>query len=405
MPLTGKALELAQTMKLSEKAQEWLCEQGCADHEKIALAVSTESEVVENIAKPMLAKQAILDTLGARAEVKLFWFACREAYEKDKKETAGTGSQDAEAKIPPKESLRIVDLWWRRHGYVIPDSQLLVESIKDKMWGDFTSEPPQMRIWLAEEMRTRACLNKKVGHSMALVNGKTLETVEIIADAVDRAFELFSRIRAFFITLAYVSISTPTWFPLQAAMQVIDKVFQFIHASYNGRMPPVDFLVNAWAHSCHQFCERIRIEKCTAEVAITNYSAWEGKWAWTPAMAITDGTTTGVASSGSASYPDADNKALMNQIKSMAGQVKRLQSASQVADRRRQQSPNRAPIKRTGYFQSQGGKFARRPRGEEFEEYKGKGGGGGGGGGGGHGGGGGGKGRGNAAKKKRGKWY
>ena len=58
----------------------------------------------------------------------------------------------------------------------------------------------------------------------------------------------------------------------------------------------------------------------------------------------------------------------MNQVRSMAGQGKKMQSATQVAQRRRAYSPDREPVQRVNYVQSRGGKFQRRPGGEEFQE-------------------------------------
>ena len=223
--LTGPALEFATAIEIPEAIRKWLAKQGCINYEKIALAVTLEADIGKDMCEPLIAGQMMENSLGEKAKIKMLWIACREACEKDRKETAGTGSQEADAPIPGKDALRIVELWSKRHGFVITDTQTLVESIQGKMWRDFCKDPPQMRVMLAEELRTRACLNRKVGQSLALVPGKPVETVEIIADAVERAFELFGRIRAFFMTLAYISVATPTWFPLQAAMQAIDKVF------------------------------------------------------------------------------------------------------------------------------------------------------------------------------------
>ena len=149
--------------------------------------------------------------------------------------------------IPSAGDLDIVAKWGQRRNFVLPDSQLSIRTLQYKLWKDFQASPLSIAVWLAESWRTRACMNKTIGHQLSLVPGKPAETVEVIADSIDRAFELYNRIRAIFMTLAYISITKPTWFPLQVAMLAADQVMSYITCTYNGRSPPVKILVEAWA--------------------------------------------------------------------------------------------------------------------------------------------------------------
>ena len=105
-------------------------------------------------------------------------------------------------------------------------------------------------------MRTCACTNKTIGYHLSIVPGKPAEALEAIAGSIDRAFELYKRIRAFFMTLAYVRITRPTWFPLQVAMLAAGQVMSYITCTYNGRSHPVRFLVEAWVGTIHYFPNR-----------------------------------------------------------------------------------------------------------------------------------------------------
>ena len=49
---------------------------------------------------------------------------------------------------------------------------------------------------------------------MAIVPGKAVVFQPFLVDEVEKSFELFQRIRAYFMTLAFVSISIPDWFAL-----------------------------------------------------------------------------------------------------------------------------------------------------------------------------------------------
>ena len=76
--------------------------------------------------------------------------------------------------------------------------------------------PPQISTWLAETLRTRACLTKHTGTLLAVTPGAKVEAVRVVADEVEIAFELWMRIRAMMMTLSFISISKPEWFPFQS---------------------------------------------------------------------------------------------------------------------------------------------------------------------------------------------
>ena len=100
------------------------------------------------------------------------------------------------------------------------------------MWRDFQMQPPQITVWLAEAIRTRSCVHRSVGHKLSIIPGKAAETIEVIADSIDKAFELWARIRGSLMTLSYVSIQIVKWFPLQSAMAASEQVLSFITCTY-----------------------------------------------------------------------------------------------------------------------------------------------------------------------------
>ena len=161
--------------------------------------------------------------------------------------------------------------------------------------------------------------------------GRPAMGIEVIADRVDKAFELYVRIRALLMSLAYVSIEDPTWFPLQIAMLVSEQIMGFITNTFNGRTPPLEFLIKAWAATIHYFSEQMRIQSCTPAQIIGAVGSWEHKWKWSA-------PTAQGGAGGSASTREPDNKALQNKLDSVNGQVKRLQAA---ADRQQSLAPSR----------------------------------------------------------------
>ena len=120
------------------------------------------------------------------------------------------------------------------------------------------------------------------------------------------------------MTLSYVSVLDIKWFPLQSAMAASEHVLSFITCTYEGRTPPVKFLVQVWASTVHYFSEQVRITSLTAHDVTSNIGAWEHKWKWSGSQAA--------SSSDGGRTNEPDNKELQNKISLISGQVKRMQS-------------------------------------------------------------------------------
>ena len=164
---------------------------------------------------------------------------------------------------------------------MLPDNQLLIPNQQGKMWRDFHSDPHALSVWLGNKLRPRSFLDLPSGSQLAVVPGQTVRAVEVVADDVVRSFDLFVRIRAFFMTAAFISITVPDWFTLQIAIDASDWILSHITATWNGRSPPVSFHVAAWGTTVHHFSERVRVSKRSLKAVVQNVGAWEHNWKWT----------------------------------------------------------------------------------------------------------------------------
>ena len=231
--------ETAEVANVPKEIREWLEKSNVLTPNDLAMMATDEKEVRPYISALMIADSVKdADKPAGIIAVKKLWFACRDIYEEGRR-TNRDPSVVVDAPIPVPDEKNIVAKWTARHNFILPDSQLLIPNHQGKMWRDFQLDKPAISIWLAETLRTRSCIHKSVGTQLAVTPGKVPEAIGVIADKVDRSLELFIRIRAFFMTLSYVSVTDPDWSPLQVAMQASDQVLNYISAEYNGRAPPL----------------------------------------------------------------------------------------------------------------------------------------------------------------------
>lgn len=213
-----------------------------------------------------------LKSAGKKVAVKKFWTWCRAVYDADRAPKVASAAVALDDSIPDENDVDVAAKWLTRHNFVLPDAQFLIRAQVRTLGRDF--QAGIVRVWLAEELRTRSCTSPRNGTQLAIVPGKPVSAVEVIADRVDKAFELFVRIRAFLMTLSYVSIETPAWYPLQIAMEVSEQIMGFITNTFDGRTPPLIFLVTAWASIIHYFSEQIRIQKKPPAEIIGSIGTW-----------------------------------------------------------------------------------------------------------------------------------
>ena len=293
------------------------------DYESVALMAAEEKAVEKNLVEPANAKSVkSTQTIKGKVAVTKFWIGCRRLYDTDKAPAPALSAQDAP--IPVEQETDLKTRWSNRHNFVLPDAMILVDSNQGRMWRDCNASPPRVGVWLAEALRTRSCVDKSVGHSLAIVPGKAAETVAVIADTVARPMELYIRTRAFFMTLAYVSSPSPQWFPYQSAMAASEQILGHITATYDGRTPPVAFLVQAWAATSHHLSEQVRVTGRTPREILDNTGSWEHKWKWAPQAGT--GPMTGAGSGG----PD-NSQRLQQEMDKMKETMKHYQSQRDAA--------------------------------------------------------------------------
>ena len=281
----------------------------------------------------------VFKQMGPKAAVRKFWGRCNSQWIEEQSAKAAVASATstalaisaapepppAEEGIPSKDFALIVAAWEKRHNFVLPDAQLLVPSQQKEMWREFGKEPRQLADWDARQLRQKCNAGRKTEPLISITAGKPLEAVAHIADPIDRVFELWKRCRAYVMTLAYVTILSPDWFPYQAAIEISDYLLKLMMDQYGGRSPDIGTLVGAWAATSAYWCETVRISKRPAGEIICNLGMWNHKWNWVPAgMAVlTDGPNPAPPRS------EADNSELKQRLDQVTGQVRRLQSVSE----------------------------------------------------------------------------
>jgi len=131
-------------------------------------------------------------------------------------------------------------------------------------------------------------------------------------DSVTGSFEVYTRGRALFSTVAYMSIHKHEWFSFDDAEFVSDKLLTFVNQEYQGKRPPLSFYVHAWASTMQRFSEAVRVNKANLGTIVRATSSWEHLWTmWQPG---TSGQTSEAAVGQPDDYRLADEVARLKKL-------------------------------------------------------------------------------------------
>ena len=136
---------------------------------------------------------------------------------------------------------------------------------------------------MIEKLRTLANSERPFGTQVSVVPGQAVEAQAVVVDVASKHMEIYLRVRAYFITVAYVNIRNPTWFDYQTAIFASEKVLSLLMQTFNKLTPPVTFYIEAWGQTIHHISEQVRVSGDSMAVVVRNTGGWLTFWnCWTP---------------------------------------------------------------------------------------------------------------------------
>ena len=293
------------------------------DAEKYAALASTEREVNDEIFLVAKAGGVVFADLLEKAAVKLLWNSCRKVCVKEDRTTEPSTAQNDDP-LPYEAEIEIKKVWQKTHGFVPPDDWLLVASLQGKLWSALHATTPGVDATLLEHLRPLSCTSRQVGTAFSVIPGKSLVPIDVIADSIHRPVEIYQRCRAWFVTMAYVSIKNPAFVSYQDAIFASEKILQLVCQTFDGYPAPVSFYEAAWATTAKFFSEQLRTEAATTlSECIRNTGAWEHRWT----TYVHRASNSNSQSSGSSGLPDVAAD-LLKQIKDIKQEAAKWQTAS-----------------------------------------------------------------------------
>ena len=273
--------------KVPTNFQELLVKKGILVVEDFALMAASEAEIKTDIFEWAKAGGAELVEVKDQIAVKKLWIAARKS--------GSGGSSSAAAEVNPDEGIPkepasdLLAMWLQRHGFVLPDSWLVSASNQKKIWKSVNASPPGVEVLLMEQLRMHSQRSRISGTLLNFVPGQSVQASSVDVDSIHMPIEVAARAKAWFMTVAFVSIRRIEWFDLQTAIFASEKIQDLVLATSGGTIPPVEHFNDAWTATIHFISEQVRITKQSLKTVVNNTGGWENKWQWNDQRPVTAG--------------------------------------------------------------------------------------------------------------------
>ena len=265
-----------------EKLRAFLIENGVTQPDSFGLLASSEG-ILESKVFPMLTAAGIdMNKLSTMIAVKKAWHLSRGQVDKDAATAAGKIPPPGNTEpIPAPQRRALTDTWLAKHNFVFGNDRLLTESLIGQLQRELSASPRRLSIYLIEGLRLQSSIQGP-GKQVATISQGFLATEEIVADQVANHMELYTRMRAWFNTIALVTVGEE-FFTYQDVIYIEDRLLALLQFTRDGRRPPIIFFTTAWATTQQTWSDEIRTTGKTLATLVKETASWAPVWtSWVP---------------------------------------------------------------------------------------------------------------------------
>ena len=105
-----------------------------------------------------------------------------------------------------------------------------------------------------------------------------IENMDITLNPCTTHPDIWLRIRAFVMTICWLSCMTPDWFSYETAVEVVDFIFEAINLRPDGKRPSLECITQCFLTMWSEFAKCLQNEKVVLESWLREKSSWHHFW-------------------------------------------------------------------------------------------------------------------------------
>ena len=207
--LNHELVAILTTAKAPPELAAFLTEKGLTEIDQVALLASDEDRLEDKVFPALKAGNVPTDEIQHQIAIKKSWHMCRQRMNDSKRVNTGTARDEDVLPAPTRENL--VKSWQREHKFALSGERLLSEQLLKQLYNEIHASPRKLSIHLLEGLRLQSSIAS--GTHVALPKeirpGEPIILEEEVADEVTSSIQCYERTRAFFSSVALISINEP----------------------------------------------------------------------------------------------------------------------------------------------------------------------------------------------------
>ncbi len=321
MPISSDLLAVYNSARVPDQARTWLESQGVEAPMDFALLATDENAVTAKIRDVVKTAGHCSDTLVDSLAFSKCWTLCRRAMSQDDQRLKG-GVAPPDELLPEPTFNSCTTAWKRVHDFPLGSDRLLTSQLQNKINRGLAAKPRRLDIILAEQLRTAGCLEKRGSVQMVVPTSGPVRGEQNFDSAARSHFELYIRLRAYFTTVAFLSINDRAFLSFGAAEQMSDMLLRLLNNTYSNQMAPVTFYVEAWAQTAKLMSDHVLTNDGSLEEFIKQTSLWRHIWTgYAPTRTNSGPGTPTKLHNGPDTEPDLNDR-----VQRLRGQLSEMQS-------------------------------------------------------------------------------
>ena len=240
---------------------------------QFASAASTEEKVETSV----IAASGLKDLeFGETVAITSAWNACRSQMGNGASSSA-SGTPKQASGMPEGVEIMLRAKWRGLHGFPLMGSWMVNEDTMTKIYSGLNAGEKSLHVPDIASMARRSDLSQKPNKG-TLITESSVEHVEYSLDPCTTHPEFHLRMRAYLMTIAYLSITNPDWFTLETALITTDFLFEQVNMRPDGKRPTLACLSACYLAMFGEFAKVLQNEGTSLEEWIKNKTNWQHLW-------------------------------------------------------------------------------------------------------------------------------
>ena len=289
-----------------------------ANNVKTIQNFASAAATVEKVETKVIVASGITDlTFGEEVAITASWNACRAQMNGAASSVSAPSAKPA-SKMPEGVEILLRAKWRALHGFPLMGSWMVNEDTLTKIYLGLNAKEKSLHVPDIASMARRSDLNQKPNKG-TLITESSVEHVEFSLDPCTSHPEFHLRMRAFLMSIVYLSIQSPEWFTLETALVTVDFLFEQVNMRPDGKRPTLACVSACYLAMFGEYAKVLQNEGTSLDDWIKNKTNWQHLWK----ESVTSYETDRATPSDAGSYTVPNDLAAM--VKSNSSLIRTMQ--------------------------------------------------------------------------------